>query len=61
MSAQIVLLPVFVLVGLSFALLLTGARRGSLAGDETRGRHIALSQSDAKPILSSCCCPGCSW
>jgi hypothetical protein len=36
MSAQIVLLAVFVLVGLTFALLLVDARRGSLAGDETR-------------------------
>ncbi|MEH2562095.1 MAPEG family protein [Bradyrhizobium sp. AZCC 2289] len=35
MSAQIVLLPVFVLVGLTFAFLLVGARRGVLAGGET--------------------------
>jgi hypothetical protein len=46
MSAQIVLLPVFVLVGLTFAFFLVGKRRGSLAGDETKARDIALSQSD---------------
>jgi hypothetical protein len=46
MSAQIVLLPVFVLVGLTFALFLVGTRRGSLAGDETKVREMALSQSD---------------
>jgi hypothetical protein len=49
MSAQIVLLPVFVLVGLTFALLLVDARRGSLAGDETR-RDITLNQSEL-PLL----------
>jgi len=48
MSAQIVLLPVFVLVGLTFALLLIGARRGSPAGDQTR--DMALSQSEL-PLL----------
>jgi hypothetical protein len=46
MSAQIVLLPVFVLVGLTLAFLLVGAR----AGDETKSRDIALSQS-ALPLL----------
>jgi len=46
MSAQIVLLPVFVLGGLTFVLLLAGSRRGSLAGDEAKARDIALSQSD---------------
>ena len=35
MSVQIVLLPVFVLVGLTFALLLVSSRRGALAGGET--------------------------
>src|SRR3977135_1399395 len=41
-----VLLPVFVLVGLTFALLLwmAGARRGALVGGETKIRDIALSQ-----------------
>ena len=48
MSAQIVLLPVFVLVGLTLALLLIGARRGSPAGDQTR--DMALSQSEL-PLL----------
>src|SRR6266566_8014413 len=51
MSAQIVLLPVFVLVGLTFSLVLAGALPGSLAGDETRGRDIALSQSDLPLIF----------
>ena len=46
MSAQIVLLPVFVLVGLTFALLLVDARRGSL---ETR-RDMTLNQSEL-PLL----------
>jgi hypothetical protein len=41
-----VLLPVFVLVGLTFALLLwmAGARRGALVSGETRLRDIALRQ-----------------
>jgi hypothetical protein len=41
-----VLLPVFVLVGLTFALLLwmAGARRGALVGGETKIRDIALGQ-----------------
>ena len=46
MSIQMVLLPVFVLVGLTFALLLwmVGARRGALVGGETKIRDIALRQ-----------------
>jgi hypothetical protein len=41
-----VLLPVFVLVGLTFFLLLwmAGARRGALVGGETKIRDIALGQ-----------------
>ena len=41
-----VLLPVFVLVGLTFALQLwmAGARRGALVGGETKIRDIALGQ-----------------
>src|SRR3977135_1465303 len=41
-----VLLPVFVLVGLTFVLLLwmAGARRGALVGGETKIRDIALGQ-----------------
>jgi hypothetical protein len=46
MSIQMVLLPVFVLIGLTFALLLwmVGARRGALVGGETKIRDIALGQ-----------------
>ena len=46
MSVQMVLLPVFVLVGLTFALLLwmAGARRQALVGGETKIRDIALRQ-----------------
>jgi hypothetical protein len=46
MSIQMVLLPVFVLVGLTFALLLwmVGARRQALVGGETKIRDIALGQ-----------------
>ena len=46
MSVQMVLLPVFVLVGLTFALLLwmAGARRQALVGGETKIRDIALGQ-----------------
>jgi hypothetical protein len=46
MSVQMVLLPVLVLVGLTFALLLgmVGARRQALVGGETRIRDIALGQ-----------------
>ena len=46
MSVQMVLLPVFVLVGLTFALLLwmAGARRRALVGGETKIKDIALGQ-----------------
>src|ERR1700686_3613233 len=46
MSIQMVLLPVFVLVGLTFALLLwmAGARRQALLGGQTKIRDIALRQ-----------------
>jgi hypothetical protein len=46
MSIQMVLLPVFALVGLTFALLLwmVGARRNALVGRETKIRDIALGQ-----------------
>jgi hypothetical protein len=46
MSVQMVLLPVFVLVGLTFALLLwmAGARRQALVGGEIKIRDIALGQ-----------------
>jgi hypothetical protein len=48
MSIQMVLLPVFVLVGLTFALLLgmAGARRQALVGGETKVRDVALGQSN---------------
>jgi hypothetical protein len=46
MSAQMVLLPVFVLIGLTFALLLGMAtsRRSTLVRGETKVRDIALGQ-----------------
>jgi hypothetical protein len=46
MSAQMVLLPVFVLVGLTFALLLwmASARTRALTGREVRIKDIALGQ-----------------
>ncbi len=46
MSVQMVLLPVFVLVALTFALLLgmAGARRQALVGGETKIRDVALGQ-----------------
>jgi hypothetical protein len=46
MSVQAVLLPVFVLVGLTFGLLLwmAGARRGALVGGEAKVRDIVLGQ-----------------
>jgi hypothetical protein len=46
MSVQSVLLPVFVLVGLTFALLvwMAGARRGALVGGQTKVRDIVLGQ-----------------
>src|SRR3954468_5967726 len=47
MSVQTVLLPVFVLVGLAFALLLwmAGMRRQALVTGETKMRDIALGQA----------------
>src|ERR1700694_3357494 len=47
MSVQMFLLPVFVLVGLTFALLLwmAGARRQALVDGEAKIRDIALGQS----------------
>ncbi|THD65458.1 MAG: hypothetical protein E7813_14885 [Bradyrhizobium sp.] len=46
MSLQMVLLPVFVLVGLTFFLLLGtfGARRGALISGQTRVKDIVLGQ-----------------
>jgi len=46
MSAQMVLLPVFVLVGLTFALLISmaTARRNALVSKQTKIRDIALGQ-----------------
>jgi hypothetical protein len=46
MSVPTVLLPVFVLIGLTFALLLwmAGARRNALISRETRVKDIALGQ-----------------
>jgi hypothetical protein len=46
MSIQMILLPVFVLVGLTFALLvmMVGARRGALVGGQTRIKDIALGE-----------------
>ena len=48
MSVQMVLLPVFVLVGLTFVLLLWtfGSRRGALVAGEARVRDIVLGQSN---------------
>ena len=48
MSVPTVLLPVFVLIGLTFALLLwmAGARRNALVSRETRIKDIALGQSN---------------
>jgi hypothetical protein len=48
MSVPMVLLPVFVLIGLTFALLLgmAGARRGALVGGQTKVRDIALGQQN---------------
>ena len=48
MSVPTVLLPVFVLIGLTFALLLwmAGSRRNALVGGETKIRDIALGQSN---------------
>jgi hypothetical protein len=46
MSIQMVLLPVFVLIGLTFALLvgMVGTRRQALVGGETKIKDIALGQ-----------------
>jgi hypothetical protein len=46
MSIQMVLLPVFILIGLTFALLvgMVGSRRQALVGGETKIRDIALGQ-----------------
>ena len=46
MSVQMVLLPVFVLIGLTFFLLIwmAGVRRNALVGGQTRIRDIALGQ-----------------
>ena len=46
MSVQLVLLPVFVLVGLTFALLLVSSRRGALSGGET-----TLTPQSELPLL----------
>ena len=48
MSIQMVLLPVFVLVGLTFALLIwmAGARRQALVGGGTKIKDIALGQQN---------------
>jgi hypothetical protein len=48
MSVQMVLLPVFIQVGLTFALLLwmAGARRNALVGGQTKIRDIALGQQN---------------
>lgn len=48
MSVQMVLLPVFIQVGLTFALLLwmAGARRSALVGGQTKIRDIALGQQN---------------
>jgi hypothetical protein len=48
MSVQMVLLPVFVLVGLTFVLLIWmgGARRNALVGGQTKVRDIALGQQN---------------
>jgi len=48
MSVPMILLPVFVLVGLTFALLLwmAGARRGALDGGQTKARDVAAGQAN---------------
>jgi hypothetical protein len=48
MSAQMVLLPVFVLVGLTFVLLIwmAGARRNALVGGQTKIKDIVLGQQN---------------
>jgi hypothetical protein len=51
MTVPEVLLPVFVLIGLTFALLLgmAGARRGALVGGATKVRDIVLGQPNWPP------------
>jgi len=48
MSVQMVLLPVFVLIGLTFALLIwmAGARRNALVSRETKIKDIVLGQQN---------------
>ena len=48
MSVPMVLLPVFVLIGLTFALLMSMAfaRRGALVGGQTKIRDIVLGQQN---------------
>ena len=48
MSVQMVLLPVFVLVGLTFVLLIwmAGARRNALVGGQTKIKDIVLGQQN---------------
>ena len=51
MSAQIVLLPVFVLVGFTFVLLvMAGRRQGAVMGGETKVKDVALGQFEL-PLL----------
>ena len=51
MSVQTVLLPVFVLAGLTFVLLLmAGKSEGAVMGGETKIKHIALGQCEL-PLL----------
>jgi hypothetical protein len=51
MSAQMVLLPVFVLVGLTFVLLLMASKRqGAVMSGETKIKNVALSQFEL-PLL----------
>jgi hypothetical protein len=48
MSVQFVLLPVFVLVGLTFALLLgmAATRRGALVSGQTKARDVVLGKAN---------------
>lgn len=51
MSAQTVLLPAFVLAGLTFVLLLmAGTSQGAVVGGETKTKNIALGQFEL-PLL----------
>ncbi len=54
MTVQMVLLPVFVQVGLTFALLLwmIGARTGSVTSGETKLKDIALRQPNWPPKIA---------